>query len=176
MAGMAPATPTAFPEPFNIAEYFLDRPAQQHPRRTAIAGVARALTYEELAELANRAGNTLLAAGVSRGDRVLIVLPDSAEFMAAFFGAAKISAVAVPVNPFARSSDFIHYFENSEPRAAIIHSEALAEFLPASGVLPQVPIVIVGGEKMDSHGVSFAKWNSWTAAASEQLAAENTSP
>src|SRR6266852_7241534 len=108
-----------FPQPFNIAAHFLDAPAALHPDRIAIVGEPREVTYGELAVLANRAGNALRAQGVSRGDRVLIVLPDSAEFIATFFGAAKIGAVAVPVNPFARSSDFIHYFENSEPRAAI---------------------------------------------------------
>src|SRR3989475_9677972 len=165
-----------FPERFNIASHFLDRLAALHPNRTAIVGEPREVSYGELAALANRAGNALRAQGVSRGDRVLIVLPDSGEFVAAFFGAAKIGAVAVPVNPFARSSDYIHYLENSEPRAAIIHSNALAEFLPASSVRPQMPIVIVGAEKINSNGVSLAKWSAWTAAASEQLAAANTSP
>ena len=163
-------------EYFNVAAYFLESPAALHPERLAIVGEPREVTYGELSALANRAGNALRSNGVSRGDRVLIVLPDSAEFVAAFFGAAKIGAVAVPVNPFARSFDYIHYFENSEPRAAIIHANALAEFLPASSVRPQIPIVIVGEEKMDSNGVSFAKWSAWTAAASEQLAAANTSP
>src|SRR5713101_9205530 len=163
--------PEGIPERFNLAVHFLDVPAKRHPERVAIAGEPREVTYGELAALANCAGNALLEQGVCRGDRVLIVLPDSAEFMAAFFGVAKIGAVAVPVNPFARSSDFIHYFENSEPRAAIIHSEALAEFLPASSVLPQVPLVVVGDEKMNLHGVSYAKWSAWIAAASEQLAA-----
>src|ERR1700674_2084480 len=164
------------PEKFNIAEHFVDAPTALHPERPAIVGEPCEVSYGELAALANRAGNALRAQGVSRGDRVLIVLPDSKEFVAAFFGAAKIGAVAVPVNPFARSSDSIHYIENSEPRAAIIHSNALAEFLPASSVRPQMPIVIVGDEKINSNGVSFAKWNSWTAGASEQLAAANTSP
>src|SRR6266852_5098055 len=164
------------PEKLNIAGHFVDAPASSHPGRPAIVGEPREVTYGELAALANRAGNALRAQGVSRGDRVLIVLPDSAEFVAAFFGAAKIGAVAVPVNPFARSSDYIHYLENSEPRAVIIHSNALAEFLPASSVRPRTLIVIVGDKKMDSNGVACAKWNSWTAAASEQLAAENTSP
>src|SRR6202158_5792855 len=165
-----------FPDYFNVAAHFLEAPAASHPERLAIVGEPREVTYGELSALANRAGNALRSNGVSRGDRVLIVLPDSAEFVAAFFGAAKIGAVAVPVNPFARSSDYIHYLENSEPRAAIIHSNALAEFLPASSVRPQMPIVIVGDEKINSNGVSFAKWNSWTAGASEQLAAAATSP
>src|SRR5258707_15851472 len=140
------------PEHFNVASHFLDAPAALHSERSAIAGEPREVTYGELAALANQAGNALRAQGVSRGDRVLIALPDSAEFVAAFFGAAKIGAVAVPVNPFARSSDYIHYLENCEPRAAIVHSEALAEFLPASSVLPQVPIIVVGDEKKDLHG------------------------
>src|SRR2546427_7630722 len=106
MAGMAPATPTPFPEPFNIAEYFLDRPAQQHPRRTAIAGVARALTYEELAELANRAGNTLLAAGGGRGDRGFIFLPGSPGFISAVFRAAENGALAVAGDSLARGSGY----------------------------------------------------------------------
>src|SRR6266851_564554 len=164
------------PEPFNIAEYFLDARAAQHPQRLAIAGEPREVTYGELAALANRAGNALLEQGVSRGDRVLIVLPDSAEFMAAFFGAAKIGAVAVPVNPYARAADYIHYIENSEPRAAIVHSETLGEFLPASSERPQMPIVVVGQEDSETHGVAHANWSEWTAAASDQLVAENTSP
>src|SRR6266849_2148631 len=163
------------PEPFNIAEYFLDARAAQHPQRLAIAGEPREATYGELAALANRAGNALLEQGVSRGDRVLIVLPDSAEFVAAFFGAAKIGAVAVPVNPYARAADYIHYIENSEPRDAIVHSETLGEFLPASSERPQMPIVVVGQEEIETSGVTCAKWSEWTAAASERLATAKTS-
>src|SRR5437867_5575546 len=164
------------PEYFNVTAHFLEAPAALHPKRPAIVGEPYDVSYGELAALASRTGNALRAQGVSRGDRVLIVLPDSAEFMAAFFGAAKIGAVAVPVNPFARASDYIHYLENSEPSAAIVHAESLAEFLPASSVRPQIPIVVVGEQKIDSHGVSFAKWSAWTVAASEQLSAADTSP
>src|SRR5882762_5333905 len=162
------------PEKLNIAGHFVDAPAASHPGRPAIVGEPREVTYGELAALANRAGNALRVQGVSRGDRVLIVLPDSAEFVAAFFGAAKIGAVAVPVNPFARSSDYIHYLENSQPSVAIVHSNALAEFLPASSVRPQIPIVIAGENKIDLHGVSCAKWSAWIAAASEKLVAADT--
>src|SRR6266571_1734487 len=134
------------PEPFNIAEYFLEARAAQHPQRLAIAGEPREVTYGELAALANRAGNALLEQGVSRGDRVLIVLPDSAEFVAAFFG------------------------------AAIVHSETLGEFLPASSERPQMPIVVAGQEEIETSGVTCAKWREWTAAASERLASAKTSP
>jgi benzoate-CoA ligase family protein len=163
------------PEPFNIAEYFLDVPASRYPHKTAIVGEPRPVSYAELAKLANRVGNALLELGISSGDRVLVVLPDSAEFIASFFGAAKIGAIAVPVNPFARPADYIHYIENSEPRVAIIHSDALEPFLPASSERPQMPIVVVSEGQIRTHGVSCAVWNDWIASASEALAAVETS-
>jgi benzoate-CoA ligase len=170
-----PFLPAEIPAQFNIAEFFLDAPAKRHPHRVAIAGEPRRVTYGELAALANRTGNALLELGVSPGDRILIVLPDSAEFIASFFGAAKIGAIAVPVNPFARSADYIHYIENSQPSAAIVHSEALEAFLPASSERSQMPIVVVREEQLDTHGVSCAIWDDWIASASDKLPPAETS-
>ncbi len=174
-AGADPFFHAGIPAQLNVAEHFLDAQAARHSHRVAIVGEPNEVTYGELAALANRVGNALLEQGITRGDRVLIVLPDSAEFVAAFFGAAKIGAVAVPVNPYARSSDYIHYIENAEPRAAIVHSEALEEFLPCSGERPQMPIVVAGAEKIETRGVSCAKWSEWVASASDQLVPAATS-
>src|SRR5690348_11870112 len=167
--------PIDIPEQFNIAAYFVDAPAARNPNKAAIIGEPWAVTYADLSALTNRVGNALLELGISRGDRVLIVLPDSAEFIAAFFGAAKIGAVAVPVNPFARSADYIHYIQDSEPRAAIVHSETLEAFLPASSERAQMPIVIVTEGQVATHGVSFAIWDEWIASASKELAPAETS-
>src|ERR1700746_3445016 len=120
------------PSRFNIAEWFLDRPADAHPERIAILGEARAGCYGGLRELANRVGNALAAGGCARGDRVLIVLRDSAEFIAAFFGAAKIGAIPVPVNSFARTADYSFYLSDSGASIAIVDESALSEFLPAA--------------------------------------------
>lgn len=171
----APFLPADIPERFNIAAYFVDAPAARNPNKAAIVGEPRAVTFAELSALTNRVGNALLELGVSRGDRVLIVLPDSAEFIASFFGAAKIGAVAVPVNPFARSADYLHYIENGEPRAAIVHSEALEAFLPASSERPQMPIVVVSKGQAETHGVSCANWSDWIASSGDTLVPAETS-
>lgn len=170
-----PFLPGGIPEQFNIAAHFVDTPAARNPHKAAIVGEPRTMTYAELAGITNRVGNALLGLGVSRGDRVLIVLPDSAEFIASFFGAAKIGAVAVPVNPFARSADYIHCIQDSEPRGAIVHSEALEAFLPASSERTQMPIVIVTEGRVATHGVSCAIWDDWIGSASEALAPAETS-
>ena len=48
--------------------------------------------------MANRVANVLIGVGVEIEDRVLIVLPDSIEFVAAWFAVAKIGAVITMVN------------------------------------------------------------------------------
>jgi benzoate-CoA ligase len=154
------------PSRFNIAEWFLDRPAEAHPDRIAILGEPRAVSYGELRELANRVGNALASGGCARGDRVLIVLRDSAEFIAAFFGAAKIGAIPVPVNSFARVGDYSFYLSDSEASIAIVDEAALRGFLPAARAT-NVRVVVVGG---DNSGADYARtWAEWIAAASAEL-------
>ena len=165
-----------FPEHFNIASHFLDEPAHRHPGRTAILGEPRKVCYEELAQLANQVGNALLAERCGRGDRVLIALPDSTEFIAAFFGAAKIGAVAVPVNSMARAADYAHYFGDCGARVVILHSSALAEFLRGLGESPQATVVLAGDQSAFTGGLKCLRWSDWISAASTRLAPAATTP
>src|SRR5580704_35361 len=143
---------------FNIAEWFLDRPADAHPERIAILGEPRAVRYGELRELANRVGNALAASGCARGDRVLIVLRDSVEFMAAFFGAAKIGAIPVPVNSFARTGDYSFYVSDCGASIAIVDEGALGEFAPA-GRASNVKVVVVRDCKTGPYlGAERGEW------------------
>jgi acyl-CoA synthetase (AMP-forming)/AMP-acid ligase II len=56
------------------------------------------MTYAELNTLANRCANVLTSLGIGAGDRVGLLMPNSVEFCCLFYGAAKIGAVAVPLN------------------------------------------------------------------------------
>ena len=56
------------------------------------------LTFAELNERSNRIANAFREAGVAKGERVALLLMNSAEFMEAYFGLAKIGAVVVPLN------------------------------------------------------------------------------
>jgi benzoate-CoA ligase family protein len=154
------------PSRFNIAEWFLDRPAEAHPERIAILGEPVVVRYGELRGLANCAGNALLASGCARGDRVLIVLRDSAEFVAAFFGAAKIGAIPVPVNSFARTTDYSFYLSDSGASVAIVDESTLSEFLPAARAA-NVRVVVVGGSDPGASGE--LAWTEWIASASPEL-------
>lgn len=102
---------------FNLTSYFVDRHiAEGRGRRTAIVYEGRHYSYAEIASLVNQAGNGLRRVGVERGDRVLIVLPDSPEFVAAYFGAIKIGAVAVPTSTALRPADYAYLAEESQAK------------------------------------------------------------
>src|SRR3984957_10282906 len=156
------------PPRFNIAEWFLDRPAEAHPERIAILGEPRAVLYGELRELANRVGNALAAGGCARGDRVLIVLRDSAEFIAAFLGAAKIGAIPVPVNSFARAGDYSFCISDSGASIAIVDESALDEFSAAVAAAATKVRVVAAGESSGDGGAPLA-WAKWIASASAEL-------
>jgi acyl-coenzyme A synthetase/AMP-(fatty) acid ligase len=108
------------PELFNLASYFVDRHvAEGRGGRTAIVCDGRRYTYAEIAALVNRAGNAFRRAGVLPGDRVLIVVADGAEFVAAFFGAIKIGAVAVPTSTALRPADYAYLLEASQAKLVV---------------------------------------------------------
>ena len=118
-------------EIFNIADEFISRPAREYPSKPAILGVEREGTYAQLESEVNRVARALLDSACKPGDRVLIALPDSIEFVACFFGAVKIGAIAVPVNSMARAADYRHYLSNSGARFAMVHASILPEFASA---------------------------------------------
>lgn len=79
---------------------FLAKRAFLTPKREAYVDsqTGERLTFRELNARANQLANKLLSSGLVKGDRVGLLLMNSAEFMEAYFALAKIGAVVVPLN------------------------------------------------------------------------------
>ncbi|HYL69619.1 MAG TPA: benzoate-CoA ligase family protein [Candidatus Limnocylindria bacterium] len=153
----------ATPELLNIADEFVTRPAREHPQKTAIVGVERQATYAEIEKEMNRVAQALREYGCQPRDRLLIVLPDSLEFIATFFGAAKIGALPVPVNSMARAHDYQHYLANSGARFAIVHDSSFEEFKSALHE-SAVEYMIIVGAKARAAGTgqrTTIAWDDW---------------
>jgi len=160
------------PDRFNLADHFVDRHIREgHGQKTAIVTGDRRLTYGEVGELVNRAGNGLLSLGLQEEQRVLLVLPDIPEFAAAYFATMKIGAVAVPTSTALRSSDYAYFLEESRARLAIVHSTLLPEFGPALAGRSCCTNAIVCGEPADG----YIHWNQLLNDASPILEAAPTS-
>ena len=55
-------------------------------------------TYADLNRLANRCANSLASLGIEKGERVALLMNNSIEFAAIFYGAAKLGLIVVPLN------------------------------------------------------------------------------
>src|SRR5258708_10505628 len=87
------------PARFNVAVPFVDRHLSEgRGDKVAIRTAAESVTYAQLAERVNRAGNALLAAGLKPADRVLMVFKDCPAFFYVFWGAIKPGIVPAPLN------------------------------------------------------------------------------
>jgi benzoate-CoA ligase family protein len=114
------------PENFNVATHFVDRNVQEgRGAKVAIECGDERVTYQQLLENTNRAGNALLALGVRPEERVLLLLLDTPEFLYAFFGAIKIGAVSVPVNTQAKPQDYEYILNDCRARVAIVSEPLL---------------------------------------------------
>ena len=78
----------------------LARTARKHPDREAIVYPRKEmrLTFRELDRRATRVANALRERGVTKGDRVALLLHNSAEFITTMFGVLRSGAIIVPVN------------------------------------------------------------------------------
>ncbi|MER6606894.1 long-chain fatty acid--CoA ligase [Streptomyces sp. NPDC000927] len=76
----------------------LGESARSHPDRVAVVDADTRLTYRELWTRALRCAGALRASGVRPGDRVAVLLPNTADFLYAYYGALAAGATVVPVH------------------------------------------------------------------------------
>ncbi len=93
--------------------------ARNGSRIAFICGADR-VSFAELAERVRRAAGALAALGVRPGDRVLILMRDTAEFAAAWLGVVHAGAVAVALNNKLSEAEYRHILVDSGARLAII--------------------------------------------------------
>ncbi len=99
----------------------------------AIGGENRPwLTYAGLAGLAEETRSSLHAAGIGRGDRVAIVLPNGPEMAAAFIAIAQVATTA-PLNPGYRQEEFEFYLGDLNAKALVVAEEYDGPALAAAG-------------------------------------------
>ncbi len=77
------------------------------------------LTYGDLRELTSDVGGALHAMGISRADRVAIVLPNGSEMATAFVTVAQ-AATTAPLNPAYREDEYTFYLDDLQAKALLV--------------------------------------------------------
>ncbi|MGM1016658.1 MAG: long-chain-fatty-acid--CoA ligase [Actinomycetota bacterium] len=94
--------------------------AKKHSRRTALEFFGERTTYGELADQVDRAAEGLRKLGVSKGDRVALVLPNCPQHVVAFYAVLRLGAIVVEHNPLYTARELRHQFEDHGAKVAIV--------------------------------------------------------
>ena len=117
----------------NLRE-LLEARVETYPGKTYLFSAVdeRAWTYTEFDQAVNRTANMLRASGISKGDVVSLLLPNSAEYVIAYFACWKIGALAGPVNSLLKEEEVEWAVKNSEAKLMLVGSEFLPKLRSVS--------------------------------------------
>ncbi|ANW63740.1 ATP-dependent acyl-CoA ligase [Mycobacterium sp. djl-10] len=131
---------------FTLPRFLRDaaRAYADKPFMSTISG--ETLTYAQALELVERRAAGLASLGVSKGDRVLLIMDNSIDLLISWFAINLLGAVEVPSNTANRGASLAHTANNSGATIAIIDTRYAGTLDDVAGELKTVATVVVRGE------------------------------
>ena len=142
------------PEFYNIGVDICDKWAA-HKKRLALIyldenGQVVRYTFRDLKRYSNRLANGFTAAGIGRGDRIGILLPQCPETAISHIAAYKVGAIAIPLFTLFGTDALAYRLSNSQAKALVTDGNNLDKVLEIWPELPQLKTILVtGGDKTD---------------------------
>ena len=134
------------PDGFNIAQACCGRWAADRSRFALYwedeNGERAAFTFWDLQQQANRLSNALRNAGVARGDRVALILPQRPETAIAHLAVYQLGAVSVPLSFLFGPEALLYRLQNSEAKVAFVDPQSLPNLAPIRNQCPSLSLVV----------------------------------
>ena len=164
------------PARYNIGIDVCDRWADAEPGRLAILhfrpdGSEDAITYGWLRETSNRLANVLRAHGITRGDRVAILLPQAPEVAAAHIAIYKLGCIALPLAVLFGADALSYRLQNSGAAALLTNAQGVARIAELRKNLPDLKLVL----SLDGTGDDVVDFTAALARASSSFTPVDTS-
>jgi fatty-acyl-CoA synthase len=129
-----PGLPHDMPMPQTSLYANLEATARRFPDKAAVIYYGTTLTYAAFKrDVDALAGFLQQRAGVKRGDRVLLFMQNSPQFILAFYAILRADAMVVPVNPMNLTEELRHFVEDGDITVAITGQELFAQVRPLAG-------------------------------------------
>jgi carnitine-CoA ligase len=113
------------------------------------------LSFAEVNRLANQTANVLKSIGVTKGERVGVMLPNGVDFPIVWFALAKLRAVIVPVNINYHDHDLTYTLDDSQVGFFIVHENYAEQWERVRATLPSVRKILVVGKS--THGAEWRR-------------------
>ncbi len=163
------------PARYNASTTFVDANLEAgRGDKTAVICGDRQCTYAEIAAMANQTGHALQRLGVRQEERVMLLLLDSPEFVACFFGAIRLGAVPIPTNTMLRPADYEYLLNDSRATALIIGEPLYASIEPIRSKLKFLKHIVVVGRAHEAPPGAI-NFDDWIRDESPELAPADTS-
>jgi long-chain acyl-CoA synthetase len=114
LANYEPGVPFTVAIPEIPVHHLLRSAVRRFPTRSAIIFEGEKISYRRLNHGANRFANALLGLGVAQGARVALLLPNTPQMVAAFYGTMKAGMTAVFVPPVIEPEEVVRQIRDSE--------------------------------------------------------------
>lgn len=131
---------------------FLEQSAKKFPDKEALVAGDVRLTYRQLDAAANRFAHALRKSGVEYGERVAVLMDNSAEAVISIWGTLKAGAVFLVVNPTTKTRKIAYILNNCRASAFATHSSKLRLVQGAIAETPSLKSVILAGKKAPDKG------------------------
>lgn len=119
--------------------------ARRSPDKPWLLTNEGACTYRQMDERSGRLAQGFADAGIGAGDTVLIMLPDTIDYIAIWCALSKIGAIEVPVNVHYRGTILAHIVNDSSARTMVIDAGFLDRLDAIAGQIEGVDRLIVYG-------------------------------
>ena len=114
--------------------YNLEVSARRHPHKPGLIYYDTPITYAEVFDEAERiAGYLQHRCGIRTGDRVLLFMQNSPQFVIAYYGILRANAVVVPLNPMYLTQEFLRCARDAGATTAIVSQELYSRIEPLIG-------------------------------------------
>lgn len=114
--------------PIVALQTFLTSSAKKFPNKIALNFQGKKITYKELDELSNRFANGLVSLGISKGSKVAIILPNSPQFVIAYYGILKAGAIVVACNPLYKERELEFQLNDSDSEAVVLMNNIIPPY------------------------------------------------
>jgi acyl-CoA synthetase (AMP-forming)/AMP-acid ligase II len=140
-----------------IVRDYLEKQAKERPTKPAILFKEEMITFSDLNIFSNRLANRLLNVGVKKGDRIVLLLQNSPEFVVAYFTILKIGAIAVVLDFRLSPAEMEPIFQEAEVTAVITSVRQKPFIDRAIKTVPSLQHIIVTG----TEGKEIRSWHSY---------------
>ncbi len=124
----------------------LEASAQFFPRHPAVREARGETSYGELNEMANSVASALVRLGIRPGDLVALCAPNSAHWLAFYFGVIKTGAVAVTLSGLLKNAEVSNLVGHAKPKIIFTDETRLAVLEPFKGSGGLEKIICPGGD------------------------------